>query len=100
MAPGIDVLVSGRYERGYGSGVLGSMGSRGDGVDNAPAEGCFATLECELLARERFPTRTAARLAMFESIKGCSNKHRRHSALGYLSPAAFERRWSLQPLVI
>jgi putative transposase len=81
------------------AGLLGSMGSRGDCCDNAPAERFFATLACELLARQRFPTRNAARLALFESIEGCDNTHRRHPALGYLSPAAYERRWTLpQPL--
>ena len=81
------------------AGLLGSMGSRGDCFDNAAAESFFATLECELLARHRFPTRSAARLARFDSIEGFSNTHRRHSALGYLSPAAYERRWSAQPVV-
>jgi putative transposase len=81
------------------AGLLGSMGSRGDGFDNATAESFFATLECELLARHRFPTRSAARLALFDSIEGFYNTQRRHSALGYLSPAAYERRWSAQPVV-
>jgi len=81
------------------AGLLGSMGSRGDCFDNATAESFFATLECELLARHRFPTRSAARLALFDYIEGFSNTHRRHSALGYLSPAAYERRWSAQPVV-
>ena len=77
------------------AGLLGSMGSRGDCFDNALAESFFATRECELLARQRFPTRNAARLALFEYIEGFYNTHRRHSALGYLSPAAYERRWPL-----
>ena len=77
------------------AGLVGSMGSRGDCFDNATAESFFATLECELLARQRFPTRNAARLALFDDIEGFYNTHRRHSALGYLSPAAYERRWSL-----
>jgi putative transposase len=81
------------------AGLLGSMGSRGDCFDNALAESFFATLECELLARQRFPTRNAARLALFEYIEGFYNTRRRHSALGYLSPAAYERRWSLPQLV-
>ena len=76
------------------AGLVGSMGSRGDCFDNATAESFFATLECELLARHRFPTRSAARLALFDYIEGFYNTHRRHSALGYLSPAAYERRWS------
>ena len=77
------------------AGLVGSMGSRGDCFDNALAESFFATLECELLARQRFPTRNAARLALFDYIEGFYNTHRRHSALGYLSPAAYERRWTL-----
>jgi putative transposase len=81
------------------AGLLGSMGSRGDCFDNALAESFFATLECELLARQRFPTRNAARLALFEFIEGFYNTHRRHSALGYLSPAAYERRWTLSQQV-
>jgi len=81
------------------TGRVGSMGSRGDGFDNAAAESFFATLECELLARDRFPTRSAARLALFDDIEGFSNTHRRHSALGSQSPAAYERRWSAQPVV-
>jgi len=45
------------------------------------------------LLRSTFATRTAARLALFDYIEGFYNSHRRHSALGYLSPAEFERRW-------
>ena len=75
-------------------GLVSSMGSRGDCFDNAAAESFFATLECELLARHRFPTRNAARLALFDYIEGFYNTHRRHSALGYLSPVAYERRWA------
>ena len=82
------------------AGLLGSMGSRGDCFDTATAESFFATLACELLARHRFPTRSAARLAVFDFIEGFYNTHRRHAALGSLSPAAYERRWSDQPVVI
>ncbi|MDP9476428.1 MAG: integrase core domain-containing protein, partial [Actinomycetota bacterium] len=81
------------------AGLLGSMGSRGDCFDNALAESFFATLECELLARQRFPTRNAARLALFDDIEGFYNTHRRHSALGYVSPATYERRWTLSQQV-
>jgi len=77
------------------AGMMASMGSKGDCFDNAMAESFFATLECELLARQRFPTRNAARLALFDYIEGFSNTHRRHSALDYLSPAAYERRWTI-----
>lgn len=76
------------------AGMTASMGSRGDCFDNAMAERFFATLECELLARHAFPTRNAARLALFDYIEGFSNTHRRHSALDYLAPIAYERRWT------
>ena len=68
------------------------MGSIGDCYDNAITESFFATLECELLAQHRFQTHTEARTAIFASIEGFYTPHRRHSALGYLSPAAFERQ--------
>jgi len=71
--------------------IAASMGSIGDCFDNALCESFFATLECELLDRSSFPTRNDARLAVFDFIEGFYNSHRRHSALGYLSPAEFER---------
>jgi putative transposase len=74
------------------AGVRPSMGSVGDCFDNAMCESFFATLECELLDRRRFKTQVEARLAVFEFLEGWYNRHRRHSALGYLSPAEFERR--------
>jgi len=75
------------------AGVAPSMGSVGDAYDNALAEAFFATLETELLMRHTFATRKEARLALFDFIECFYNTHRRHSALGYLSPAEFERRW-------
>ena len=72
-------------------GVVASMGSVGDCHDNAMAERFFATLECELLDRHRFATQAEARRAIFEYIEGWYNPHRRHSRLGYRSPAHFER---------
>ena len=72
-------------------GVVPSMGSVGDCYDNAMAESFFATLECELIDRRGFRTQAEARMAIFESIEGWYNPHRRHSRLGYLSPVNFER---------
>jgi putative transposase len=74
------------------TGVRPSMGSVGDCFDNAMCESFFATLECELLDQHRFATQAEASMAVFEFIEGWYNTHRRHSALGYLSPINFERR--------
>ena len=72
-------------------GVVPSVGSVGDAYDNAMAESFFATLECELLDRRCFHTQAQAKLVVFEFIEGFYNPRRRHSSLGYRSPAAFER---------
>ncbi|WP_324717959.1 IS3 family transposase [Carboxydochorda subterranea] len=77
------------------AGILDSMGSVGDALDNAVAESFFATLQTELLNRAPWPTRQALKTAVFEYIEAFYNRRRRHSALGYLSPEDFERRWHL-----
>ena len=53
-------------------------------------ESFFATLECELLDRNRFRSHSEARMAVFSFIEGFYNPSRRHSALGYLSPIEYE----------
>lgn len=73
-------------------GVRPSMGSVGDAYDNAMAESFFASLECELIARRSWKTKTEARLAVFTWIEGWYNLRRRHSGLDYQSPINFERR--------
>ena len=78
------------------AGVRPSMGSVGDCFDNAMCESFFATLECELLDRRRFKTQAEARMAVFDFIEGFYNPHRRHSALGYLSPVECERVYHQQ----
>ena len=72
-------------------GVRPSMGSVGDCFDNALCESFFATLECELLERQRFRTQAEAKMAVFDFIEGWYNPGRRHSALGYQSPVNYER---------
>ena len=79
-------------ERCRKMGVRPSMGTVGDAYDNAMAESFFATLECELIDRRKWETKTQARLALFTYIEGWYNPRRRHSALGQTSPANFERR--------
>jgi len=74
------------------AGVRPSMGSVGDCYDNAMCESFFATLECELLDRHRFRNPAEAQRLTFDFLEGWYNPHRRHSALGYLSPMEFERR--------
>jgi len=74
------------------AGIRPSMGSVGDCYDNAMCESFNATLECELLAFHRFNNQREAAAAIFDFIEGWYNPHRRHSALGYLSPNNYERR--------
>lgn len=77
-------------ERCKKMGVRPSMGTVGDAYDNAMAESFFATLECELIERRSWKTKTEARLALFTYIEGWYNPRRRHSAIGQMSPAKFE----------
>lgn len=71
-------------------GLVPSMGRVGSAYDNALAESFVATLKTELLYRASWPTRQAARTAIFEYIEGFYNTRRRHSSLGYLSPVEYE----------
>ena len=80
------------------AGIAQSMGTIGDCYDNAMAESFFATLECELIKRTRWRSHNEARMAVFDYIETFYNPVRRHSALGYQSPAEHERRYP-QPVV-
>ena len=73
------------------AGVVQSMGSVGDAYDNALCESFFATLECELLDRRSFWITAEAQREVFSFIEGFYNTRRLHSALGYKSPANFEK---------
>jgi len=60
--------------------------------DNAAVETFFKTIKAELLWHRSWPTRRDAEMAIFEYINGFYNPRRRHSALGWKSPLAFERK--------
>jgi putative transposase len=74
------------------AGLVASMGTVGDALDNAVAESFFATLECELLDRYDWPTRQALRTAVFDFIEVFYNRQRRHSTLDYHTPADYEQQ--------
>jgi transposase InsO family protein len=73
------------------AGIAQSMGSSGDCFDNAVAESFFATLKKELVHRRSWPTRRELISGVFEFVEAFYNTTRRHSTLGYLSPAQFEK---------
>jgi putative transposase len=72
-------------------GLEVSMSRRGDCYDNAVVESFFSTLKAELEGYGGYQTRQQAQSELFEYIEVFYNRQRRHSFLGYLSPAAFER---------
>jgi putative transposase len=67
-----------------------SMSRRGDCYDNAAMESFFSTVKSELA--DRFGTLSEAKMKLFDYIEVFYNQRRRHSTLGQISPAAFERR--------
>lgn len=69
-----------------------SMSAKGNCYDNAAVETFFKTIKAELIWRQSWPTRRAAEMAIFNYINGFYNPRRRHSALGWKSPVAFERK--------
>ena len=73
------------------NGFTCSMSRKGNCWDNAPMESFFATLKKELIHHERYETRQAVRRSLFEYIEVFYNRVRKHSALGYQSPAQFEQ---------
>ena len=84
---------SGPYREVLGRhGIRQSMSRKGDCWDNAPMKSFFGSLKTELVHRTTFPTREAARRAIFEYLEIFYNRRRRHSGLGFLTPAkAYEQ---------
>ncbi len=71
-------------------GIICSMSRRGNCYDNAVMESFFSTVKSEL--REHFDSNGEAKMELFDYIEVFYNQRRRHSTLGQISPAAFERR--------
>ena len=76
-------------------GAIKSMSRKGDCWDNAVAESFFATIKGEMIDHEDYPTRRAAIAAIADYINGFYNPCRRHSAIDYVSPIEFERRFRI-----
>jgi len=72
-------------------GIQMSMSRRGDCWDNAVVESFFKTAKAELLYDGRFQTREEARAELFDYIEVFYNRKRKHSTLGFQSPAQFEK---------
>jgi transposase InsO family protein len=75
------------------AGMRQSVGRTGSCWDNAAAESLWSSLKRELVHRYRFATRAEARRAIFAWINWY-NQHRRHSALGYMSPISYEQQYT------
>ena len=73
-------------------GVLASVGSVGDALDNALAESFVDSFKTELIADRVWRTRPQLELAIVEYI-GWFNHHRLHESLGDIPPAEYEQRW-------
>jgi transposase InsO family protein len=71
-------------------GIACSMSRRGNCHDNAVMESWFSTVKSE--EGERFESYAHAKEALFDYIEVFYNHRRRHSTLGQISPAEFERR--------
>ena len=76
------------------SGVQSSMSRKGNCWDNAVMESFFSRLKVELIYAENYRTLEEARAGIFEYIELFYNRKRRHSAIGYVSPAEYERQFN------
>ena len=83
---------SGSYQQVLSDlGILCSMSRKGNCWDNAPMESFFHSLKTECVGFEDYKTRSEARVSIFSYIELFYNRKRRHSAIGYQSPMAFEK---------
>ena len=70
-----------------------SMSRKGNCYDNAPMESFWGTLKQELVHHRRYHTRQEAIQEITEYIEIFYNRQRKQKRLGYLSPAAFEKKF-------
>ena len=75
--------------------MIPSMSGKGNCYDNAMVETVFKTIKSELIWRTSFQTRWQAEKSIGRYIDGFYNPRRRHSALGYKSPATFEANMAI-----
>ena len=75
--------------------VTCSMSRSGNVWDNAAMESFFSSLKTERIRGKIYRTRDAARADVFDYIERFYNTIRRHSTIGYLSPAEFENKVGL-----
>ena len=71
-----------------------SMSRKGNCYDNAPMESFWGSLKNELVHHQRYATRPNAEAAITEYIEIFYNRQRRHSRLGYISPARFAENFN------
>ena len=75
------------------NGIVCSMSRKGDCWDNACMESFFGSLKTEWISAKKYKTRNEAEKDIFKYIEVFYNRKRRHAALGYLSPAAYEENY-------
>ena len=95
---GTQILLSEQHCKAYRAlqvqfGMQTSMSRKGNCFDNAPIESFWGSLKNELVHHHRFETRAEAKAAIQEYIEIFYNRQRRHSRLGNVSPAEFNKRY-------
>jgi putative transposase len=87
---------SGSYQRTLNNlGIICSMSRKGNCWDNAPMESFFHSLKTECVGFEDYKSHSEARASIFSYIELFYNRKRRHSAIGYRSPMAYENTISV-----
>jgi len=77
-------------------GMTASMSRKGNCWDNAAMESFFNSLKNERVHHQSYGTREEAKRDIFDYIEGFYNRRRRHSTLGYVSPAEYYANWLIQ----